>query len=120
LVCQWIGPPPAGSTAKGMSDSRLLTCDSGSIVELFDNHATAMPSPLRHAAPSDDGPVQFISGNVGNADQWLRRSGVRVVGSPRKLRSGPLAGKTVVNFVSPWGQQLQLVGWETNVATAGR
>lgn len=121
LGCQLVGPiSTASSTLKDMSESRLLACESGSIVELFDNHAAASPSPLRRATQSGNESVQFISGNVANADQWLRRAGVRVVGSPQKLGSGPLVGMTVVNFISPWGLQMQLVGWDTNVATTGR
>jgi catechol 2,3-dioxygenase-like lactoylglutathione lyase family enzyme len=116
LDCQLINEFSAiGST----HESRLLACDSGSIVELFDNHGAASPSPARHPKNSGDEPIQFISDDVANADQWLRRAGVRVLGSPQTLTSGPHAGQTVVNFVSPWGLRLQLVSWKTNAITAG-
>jgi hypothetical protein len=97
-----------------------LACETGSIVELFDNRTGDPPSSPRRAAAADGGPIRFVSENVAHADQWLRRAGVHVVGSPQKLRSGPFAGMTVVNFVSPWGLHLQLMGWDTSVAGAER
>jgi catechol 2,3-dioxygenase-like lactoylglutathione lyase family enzyme len=121
LNCQLIGSTSAaGSAVKGKGESRLLACESNSIVELFDNHAAERSSPPRQVSRGDNEPIQFVLEDIAHAGQWLTRSGVRVVGFPHKLSSGPLAGMTVVNFVSPWGLQLQLAGWETDVATAGR
>jgi hypothetical protein len=56
---------------------------------------------------------------VVHADQWLRREGVQVIGTSVTMKAGPHAGQTVVNFVAPWGLQLQLVGWnKSQLATA--
>jgi catechol 2,3-dioxygenase-like lactoylglutathione lyase family enzyme len=112
LDCRPVNPIPAGGTRQ----PRLLACDSGSIVELFDNHGA--PSPA-HPVSSGDEPIRFVSNDVRNADQWLRGAGARVIGSPHTLSSGPDAGQTVVDFVSPWGLRLQLVSWGSNVTTAG-
>lgn len=118
LDCQLISPPGPTGELDRRSDSTgsgLLACESGTIVELFDNRATSPSRPVRPAKET----IQFISGSVAGANQWLERKGVRVVGSPQTLTSGPHAGMTVVSFETPWGLRLQLVGWDTNTATAG-
>ncbi|MHB1059171.1 MAG: VOC family protein [Rhodanobacter sp.] len=100
LDCRLIGPE---TTAAGdASASRLLSCDTGSVVELF----AISPSLASNGAGQ---PLQFVSGNVLHADGWLRHQGVRVIEAPHRLASGPLAGRIVLNFVAPWGLRLQLL-----------
>jgi catechol 2,3-dioxygenase-like lactoylglutathione lyase family enzyme len=91
--------------------SRLLLCDSGTVVELFDADAERSSSTTAHHA-TDHGnePIAFSADNVAHADRWLRREGVQVTGAPVAVITGPHAGQTVVNFVAPWGLRLQLVG----------
>lgn len=102
-----------------LPQSRLLLCDAGTVVELFDDHAARSPSTARHATDHGNRPVQFSTDDVAHASQWLRREGVTVIGAPVTVTSGPHAGQTVVNFVAPWGLPLQLVGWNRNrIATA--
>lgn len=106
-------------TRNGVPPSTLLLCDAGTVVELFDNHGLHSPSPERHATNRSNEPVQFSADDVAHADQWLRREGVKVIGAPVTLTTGPHAGQTLVNFVTPWGLPLQLVGWNrSQVATA--
>ncbi|MFC5434997.1 VOC family protein [Rhodanobacter umsongensis] len=119
LDCQLVGATPATSSMRNAS-SRLLVCEAGSIVELVDDRTGVRSSSRQRVAGTDGEPIRFISGNVAHADQWLRGAGVRVVGPSQKLRSGPFVGMTAVNFVSPWGLRLQLVGPDTNVAASGR
>jgi catechol 2,3-dioxygenase-like lactoylglutathione lyase family enzyme len=96
-----------------LSPSRLLICDSGTVVELFDNHGMA-PSRVRHSTEHGSEPIQFFTDDVAHADHWLRNEGVRVIGSPVTMSSGPHAGRTLVNFVAPWGLRLQLIGSHTS------
>lgn len=99
--------------------SRLLLCDSGTVVELFDEHGARALSSARHSIDQGNEPIQFSADDVEHADQWLRREGVQVIGTSVTMKAGPHAGQTVVNFVTPWGLQLQLVGWnKSQLATA--
>jgi len=99
--------------------SRLLLCDSGTVVELFDSHGMHFPAPARHATDHGNEPITFSANNVAHADRWLRREGVKVIGAPIAVTTGPHAGQTVVNFVAPWGLRMQLVGRnQSQVATA--
>ena len=117
LDCRLIGPESV--MAKASSDdvpaSRLLSCDAGSVVELFDNRGVS-PSPASGRA---ERPLQFVSDDVQHASEWLRHTGVNVSGSPYRLTSGPLAGRMVLDFVSPWGLRLQLLGNDANAPASG-
>jgi catechol 2,3-dioxygenase-like lactoylglutathione lyase family enzyme len=125
LDCEEVNPAAgdesraSGHAARDMPSSRLLLCDSGTVVELFDAHCARSPSPARHATDHGNEPIAFSADNVAQADRWLRREGVKVTGAPVAVITGPHAGQTVVNFVAPWGLRLQLVGRSpTQVATA--
>jgi catechol 2,3-dioxygenase-like lactoylglutathione lyase family enzyme len=117
LDCEQVNPA-AGSepvqngraTHDDVPASRLLLCDSGTVVELFDAHAAQSPSLARRATDHGSEPIAFSADNVAHADRWLRREGVQVTGAPVAVITGPHAGQTVVNFVAPWGLRLQLVG----------
>ncbi len=111
LDCQLISPRlDSGDSHQGSRESRLLSCGAGSVIEL-----SAAPSPATSAGSQHREPIRLISDDVAGAAQWLRHEGVRVLGTPRTLKSG----QTVVNFIAPWGLRLQLVSWKTNVTTAG-
>jgi catechol 2,3-dioxygenase-like lactoylglutathione lyase family enzyme len=98
------------ATRDTLPASRLLLCDSGTVVELFDEHGVHSLSLARHALDHGSEPITFSADNVAHADRWLRREGVQVIGAPITVTTGPHAGQTVVNFVTPWGLRLQLVG----------
>jgi catechol 2,3-dioxygenase-like lactoylglutathione lyase family enzyme len=116
LDCHLIGPEPIATTVApdGAPASRLVSCDAGSVIELFDNRG--MPSSsVPHPATQ---PLQFVADDVFHAGQWLRRDGASVAGSPHRVTSGPLAGRTVLDFAAPWGLRLQLIGRDESHAPA--
>lgn len=129
LDCEPVGPLASNESPEGMHTghamrdalppSRLLFCDSGTVVELFDARAMDFPAPARRATDHGSEPIMFAADNVAHADRWLRHQGVQVIGAPVTLTTGPHAGQAVVNFVAPWGLRLQLVGrTPSRIATA--
>ena len=112
LDCRLIGPESATAivTSDGTPASRLMSCNAGSIIELFDDRSSAPSSTPRPAAQ----PLQFVSDDVLHAARWLQRGGASVIGLPHRVTSGPLAGRMALDFVSPWGLRLQLVGSDTH------
>lgn len=115
LDCRVIGPD-AASTKAGTNkpaNSRLLSCDADSIVELVDNRGTA-PAPVKPGQP-----LQFITDDVRHGGEWLRREGATVNGSPHRLTSGPLSGRMVLDVASPWGMPLQLLDSRTSPPADG-
>ncbi|WP_108473202.1 VOC family protein [Rhodanobacter thiooxydans] len=108
LDCRLIGPDSATALASpgGVPASRLMSCDAGSVIELFDNRGSSPSSVSRPAVR----PLQFVSDDVLHAGQWLQHDGASVTGTPHRMASGPLAGRMVLDFVAPWGLRLQLIG----------
>lgn len=92
---------------------RLLSCDSDSFVELF---AVQPDSPAIDLGGAQH-PLQFMADSVERASEWLRRDGVTISGAPHRLKYGPLAGRWALNFRSPWGLELQLLGRESDRPT---
>jgi len=112
LDCRPIGPESATAivTPDDTPASRLMSCDAGSIIELFDDRSSAPSSTPRPAAQ----PLQFVSDDVLHAARWLQHDGASVIGLPHRVTSGPLAGRMALDFLSPWGLRLQLVGSDTH------
>lgn len=116
LDCRPIDP--AAGEGGSPRQSSLLACDEGSIVELFDERG-ASPSPARSSQERASRTLRFVTDDVAHADQWLRHEGVDVSGAPRRLTSGPLAGRLALDFVSPWGLHLQLLGSKVGGSSDG-
>ncbi|KZC39498.1 glyoxalase [Rhodanobacter sp. FW510-R12] len=113
LDCRPIESTAGRAVNGSLRPSRLLICDSGSIVELFDQRNVA-------AAPEQAGQtVRFVTDDLTHDGQWLRRQGVDVSGAPHRLTSGPLAGRLALDFVSPWGLHLQLLGSSVDGSAGG-
>ena len=90
--------------ASGNAAVALLDCGDGSIVEL--STGASRPSAQRGQKPA--APALATRDAVAAA-AWLRASHVRVIGQPQRIAEGRGASRTVVTFVTPWGQPLQLV-----------
>lgn len=104
LDCQPIGAEATAS--EPATASLLLSCDEGSVVELFVDRGKS-PSP---ASDKPSATLQLATDDVARANEWLRNQGVAVSGAPHRVISGSLAGHMVLDFAAPWGLRLQLVG----------
>ncbi|MEP7187245.1 MAG: VOC family protein [Rhodanobacter sp.] len=98
------------NTSASVKTSALMVCQSGMVLDLV----------LSQQGESAVGatPLRFVVKDVAHADRWLRNEGARVIGKPVLSTSGPDAGQTLVNFVSPWGMRLQLAGSTGNKVSA--
>jgi hypothetical protein len=76
------------------------------MLELF---AERGDSPARGSTAKGE-TLQFISDGTLRTDTWLRQRGVTVSGAPRRLTSGPWAGRMALDFVAPWGMRMRLLG----------
>ncbi len=92
--------PLSEGVSPGTTAVALLDCGDGSMVELSAGTSRTNPPGRRAAAE----PVLATRDAVAAA-AWLRARHVRVIGQPRRVG----ASRTVVSFVTPWGQPLQLV-----------
>jgi catechol 2,3-dioxygenase-like lactoylglutathione lyase family enzyme len=79
----------------------VLLCATGNVVEL---------TATRVYGGAGEPLIQLPARDVAHADQWLRREGVTVTGSPSIIHgAGAQPDTTIVNFVTPWGPRLQLI-----------
>lgn len=80
----------------------ILLCATGNVVELV--------AARGKAVAADSAPIQLPARDVSRADHWLRREGVTVTDSVVLIHgSGARTDTTIVHFVAPWGQHLQLI-----------
>lgn len=105
LDCRAIGDP-APVTAGASGSRLLLSCGSGSMLELYAERGDS-PAPATNATGQT---LQLVSDGTLRTDAWLRRRGVTISGAPHRLTSGPWAGRMALDFVSPWGMQMRLLG----------
>lgn len=90
--------------ANGTPAVALMDCGDGSIVEL--SAGASRPNARRGQRPA--APALATNDAVAAA-AWLRANHVRVIGQPVRSAEGRGASRTVVTFLTPWGQPLQLV-----------
>lgn len=94
---------------RAVADIAMLRLGPVTNVELF---AYDSPDQRRIMPRNSDYGGHHLSFHVTDIDaaaDYLRaQPGVRVLGSPRTVASGPIAGMRWVYFLTPWGMQMEL------------
>ncbi|NUY33599.1 4-hydroxyphenylpyruvate dioxygenase [Paraburkholderia sp. JPY303] len=89
----------------------MLRCGTGSNIELFEyknsTGSTLIPNNEDLAASH----IAFYTDDVQAGAAYLKSRGITVFGEPMKMESGDTAGETWVHFRSPWGSEMELVGY---------
>jgi catechol 2,3-dioxygenase-like lactoylglutathione lyase family enzyme len=95
---------------------RMLRCATGPGLELFEY--TAPEQARTGPANSDVGGhhIAFYVEDMSSGVRYLTERGVRVLGAPTLLTTGPSAGLSFVYFLAPWGLQLELVSYPRGLA----
>lgn len=95
----------SGDGNASMTGVALLDCGRQTVVELTESLA---PAGREHAAPARDR-VTLNADDATNLAVWLRVNRIRLIGKPVHIAAGTEPGKIAVNFLTPWGQPLELV-----------
>jgi catechol 2,3-dioxygenase-like lactoylglutathione lyase family enzyme len=105
-----IGPFEMAPRAASVSLA-MVRCGSGANIELFEykqsTGSTAMPNSEDRGASH----IAFYTDDVPAGVAYLKSQGVTVLGEPVVVNSGDTAGETWVHFLSPWGSEMELVGY---------
>lgn len=90
--------------------NRHYRCGNGSNFEIFEYELDGRNE--QQPANSDVGGhhLAFYVDDIDAAIEYLKDSGVRVLGEPTHS-SGPAKGQRWVYFLSPWGMQMELVSF---------
>jgi len=90
---------------------KFLRCRNGSNFELFQYEVPDQVSAQPKNSDVGGHHLAFYVDDINEAVDFLRRKGVRVLGTPTIRSSGPSAGQSWVYFLSPWGMQFELVSF---------
>ncbi|MFJ2766878.1 VOC family protein [Streptomyces sp. NPDC087300] len=94
---------------RAVAEIAMLRLGPVTNVELFAYHA---PDQRRLMPRNSDYGGHHLSFHVRDieaaADHLRAQPGVRVLGAPRTVASGPIAGMRWVYFLTPWGMQMEL------------
>ncbi|HEY7759407.1 MAG TPA: VOC family protein [Burkholderiales bacterium] len=90
---------------------RLVRCGHGANLEIFE-----YSSPDQNKAPPKNSDIgghhlAFYVDDMAKGVAHLKANGVKLLGEPTVMGSGPTAGETWVYFMAPWGMQLELVSY---------
>jgi catechol 2,3-dioxygenase-like lactoylglutathione lyase family enzyme len=99
-------------TARAESVSiSMLRCGTGSNIELFQyTHSTAS-NTVPNAEDLGASHIAFYTGDVNAGIGYLKSKGIAILGEPMTMPSGDTAGETWVHFLTPWGSEMELVGY---------
>ena len=102
-----------------MREARLYRCRTGSNYEVF--HYEVPGQAQTPPANSDVGGnhIALYVDDIDQAVAYLREHGVRILGEPHRS-TGDSAGQRWVYFLSPWGQQFELVSFPQGKAYEAR
>ncbi len=89
----------------------MLRCASGANIELFEyknsQGSTLMPADEDIGASH----IAFYTDDVRAGAAYLKSIGITLLGEPLTMPDGDTEGETWVHFLSPWGAELELVGY---------
>jgi glyoxylase I family protein len=90
---------------------RFFRCGFGPNFEIFEYAVPGQATSPPRNCDVGGHHLAFYVDDFDAALAYLRRQGIRVLGSPTIRTQGPSAGQTWIYFLSPWGMQLELVSF---------
>ncbi len=89
----------------------MLRCGSGTNIELLEyKYATDQTAMPRVDAPGASH-IAFYTDDVRAGAAYLKSKGIVLLGEPVTMAGGDTDGETWVHFLSPWGSDMELVGY---------
>jgi catechol 2,3-dioxygenase-like lactoylglutathione lyase family enzyme len=101
---------PVAPRAKSLSIS-MVRCSTGSNIELFEYSHSTSSDQVPFAEDLGASHVAFYTDDVKAGVAYLKSKGITVLGEPMTMTAGDTEGETWVHFLSPWGSEMELVGY---------
>jgi len=89
----------------------MVRCGTGSNIELFEYKNSTGSNLIPNAEDLGASHIAFYTDDVQGGVAYLKSQGITVLGSPITMPSGDTQGETWVHFLSPWGSEMELVGY---------
>jgi catechol 2,3-dioxygenase-like lactoylglutathione lyase family enzyme len=105
-----IGPFPMTPRAESVTLA-MIRCGTGANIELFEYKNSTGNSVMPKIEDIGASHIAFYTDDVKAGVAYLKSQGITVLGEPMTMTSGDTEGETWVHFLSPWGSELELVGY---------
>lgn len=105
-----IGPFNMAPRAESVTLA-MLRCGNGSNIELFEYKNSTGSTIMPKIEDIGASHIAFYTDDVHAGVAYLKSKGITIIGEPMTMTSGDTAGETWVHFLSPWGSELELVGY---------
>jgi len=89
----------------------MLRCGSGANIELFEYKDAQQQVLAPTAGEIGASHIAFYTDDVAAGVANLKARGITLLGEPVTMPGGDTAGETWVHFLSPWGSEMELVGY---------
>jgi len=105
-----IGPFDMAPRAESLTLA-MVRCGAGANIELFEYKNSTGSSAMPKQEDSGASHIAFYTDDVKAGVAYLKSKGITVLGEPMTMTSGDTEGETWVHFLSPWGSEMELVGY---------
>jgi len=95
---------------------QLVRCGYGTNLELLQYQTPDQNTTIPKNSDLGGYHVAFYVDNMDRAVNYLKSKGLKFLGEPTVMASGPSAGETWGYFLSPWGMNLELVSYPAGKA----
>jgi len=95
---------------------QLVRCGYGTNLELLQYQTPDQNTTIPKNSDLGGYHVAFYVDNMDRAVNYLKSKGLKFLGDPTVMTSGPSAGETWGYFLSPWGMNLELVSYPAGKA----
>lgn len=89
----------------------MMRCGHGANVELFAYQDDTASKAIPNAEDLGASHIAFYTDDVRASVAKLKAQGLTILGEPITMPSGDTQGETWVHFLSPWGSEMELVGY---------
>jgi catechol 2,3-dioxygenase-like lactoylglutathione lyase family enzyme len=105
-----IGPFNMAPRADSLSLA-MVRCGAGANIELFEYKNSTGSGVMPKNEDIGASHIAFYTDDVKAGVAYLKSKGVTVLGEPMTMTGGDTEGETWVHFLSPWGSEMELVGY---------
>jgi catechol 2,3-dioxygenase-like lactoylglutathione lyase family enzyme len=105
-----IGPFNMAPRADSVTLS-MVRCGTGANIELFEYKNSTGSTVMPKIEDIGAAHIAFYTDDVQAGVAYLKSQGITVLGEPMTMTSGDTEGETWVHFLSPWGSEMELVGY---------
>jgi catechol 2,3-dioxygenase-like lactoylglutathione lyase family enzyme len=89
----------------------MLRCGTGANIELFEYKKSTGSTVMPKSEDIGASHIAFYTDDVAAGVAYLKSKGITVLGDPITMSDGDTEGETWVHFLSPWGSEMELVGY---------